>query len=141
MAAQSAARTSAMGTAPGRQVRKANTFPRTTAAMGEPPAGTEPIQRRPMTVSAQVTPASAARTLPRSGSGAVRAGASAPKKNMAIPAAITAMKTRSRRRTDSPSSSGPRSRTYRGAVPPCKKMVLAEVVSLLAVTNSTSVVA
>ncbi len=99
-----------------------------------------PIHRSPISVSAQVTPESAASRLPRGGSGAVADGASAPTKNSTSPSATGAMKARSRPRVRSFSSSGARSRRYIGAVD-CRKIALAEVVSLLEATNSTRVAA
>ena len=62
-----------------------------------------------MSVSAQVTPASAASTFPRSGSGAVVTAASRPTKNSARPTATTEPNARSRAPIGSRSSQGLRS--------------------------------
>ncbi len=66
---------------------------------------------KPISVTAQKTPASAAKIFPRNGSGAVADGAFTPTKNMVNPSASAAMNTRSCRRIDSRSNQGARNNT------------------------------
>src|SRR5436190_24161308 len=96
--------------------------------------------RRPMTVKAHVRPDSAAKRLPRTGSGAVARAGSAATKKVDIPAAIAIMNPTSRGRGFSRRSHGESRRTYSGAVD-CRKIAFAAVVSLLLVTNRIIVVA
>ena len=96
-------------------------------------ASSRPSSRNPMMVSAQLSPASAPSTFPSKGAGAVLLGGSIPTKNRAIPVARTAVRATSDRRTRSRNSQGPTNSRYIGAVD-CRKIVLAAVVSLFALT-------